>query len=320
MSQEQNQTDQQNTPQNFNSQPPKKNNTIMYWVVIGVLLVACIYLFFAKRQVVQENIVMEEQRDEAVQSRDTLQVDYNAALARLDMLVGKNSQLDSLVNNKESEIVRLKSQIQNILSNSRSTANDFARAKELIAQLNTKVKSYEERIAELESENSRLSNYSQLMQEERDETVAKNISLAQKVRLGALLHASNIRMSPIDLRKSGRKEKQTEKASRVDIFRISFDIDENRIAEAGDKDLFLRIIDPKGNLFNNKDHGSGASTTYDGQTLNYSTKKQIFLKEGEPVKNVVVDWQKDKDYAAGNYTIEIYYEGYKIGSGNVQLK
>jgi hypothetical protein len=225
-----------------------------------------------------------------------------------------------MVSGKDSEIGRLKSQIQSILNNSRANASDLSRARTLITQLNRKVKSYEERIAELEGENTRLSEYSQVVTKERDSTVTTNIALAQKVRLGAVLHASNIRMIPLDIRRSGKVEKETGKAKKVDVLRITFDIDENRIAENGVKDLYLRIVGPSGSLLSNAAYGSGVSSTYDGQSLNYTLAKQVSLKQGEPVSNVIVDWNQESNYERGDYKIEIFNEGYKIGGGSVHLK
>src|SRR5690606_9915002 len=89
--------------------------------------------------------------------------DYNAALARLDELVGKNAEMDSMLSSKSSEISDLKRQIQNILRNSQATAADLGKAKRLITLLNTKTKSYEERIAELENENQVLAGKNELL-------------------------------------------------------------------------------------------------------------------------------------------------------------
>ncbi|HRO42011.1 MAG TPA: hypothetical protein PL009_04220, partial [Flavipsychrobacter sp.] len=116
------------------------------------------------------------------------------------------------------------------------------------------------------------------------------------------------------------KEKETSKANRVDVFRVTFDIDENRIAEDGVKDLFVRIIAPSGNLLVNAAQGSGSTDTYDGQNLNYTTVKQISLKQGEPVSNISVDWHQDNSYERGAYQIEIYNEGYKIGNSSINLR
>jgi uncharacterized protein YoxC len=316
MSQEFNQSTRSDSPQ----QAPKRNNTWIYIGIIGLLLITNVYLFMNKNKVSTQRDQAFSQLDTVSTDRDNIKGEYDAALARLDMLVGKNSQLDSMVNSRDGEIGRLKSQIQNILSNSRSTATDLAKARSLLNSLNRKVKSYEERIAELEGENGRLTEYSGVVAKERDSTVTKNIALQQKVRLGAVLHASNIRMVPIDLRRGGKKEKETERASRVDLLRITFDIDENRIAESGVKDIYVQISGPDGSLLSNAAYGSGVTATANGETLNYTLAKEFALNQGEPVKNLVIDWNQNSNYKKGGYKIDIYNEGYKIGSGSVTLR
>lgn len=309
---------EQNTE--VNSPTPKRNNTTIYIAIIAVLLGLNIFLFVSRSRISSQRDEARSALDTLTTDRDAIKTEYDAALARLDLLVGKNAQLDSIVSNQNSELSRLRNEIQNILSNSRATAADYSRARKLVGQLNSKVKTYAERIAELEADNTRLNKYNAVLVEERDSTVTTNIALSQKVRLASVLHASNIRMVPIDLRRGGKREKETSKASRVDIFRITFDIDENRIAEDGVKELFIRILSPNGNLLSNAAYGSGVSETYDGQTLNYTLAKQISLKQGESVKDVVVDWHQDSNYERGDYKIEIFNEGYKIGSGSINLK
>lgn len=300
--------------------PTTKKNTWIFIAVIAVLLVGNIYLFVSKNNVTKEKDLANNQIDTMSVAMGIVQQDYDAALARLDMLTGKNAQLDSMVQGKDSEISKLRKQIQNILSNSRSTKSELNHAKELIGELNAMVKSYEEQIAELKDENARLTEYNSVVSKERDETVEKNISLQQKVKMGAVLHASNIRFVPIDLRRGGKKEKETSKAKNIDIFRLSFDIDENRIAEDGLKNIYIKIIDANGNMLSNTQNGSGTTSDAKGNDLNYTLLRQIYLKQNEPVKNVTADWTQTNSYAPGIYTIELYNEGYKIGSGNITLK
>ena len=38
------------------------------------------------------------------------------------------------------------------------------------------------------------------------------------------------------------------------------------------------------------------------------------------VDDVVVDWNQDSDYKAGDYKIEIFQGGFAVGSGNVTLR
>ncbi len=298
----------------------KRNPNLMYIGVIVALLGVCIYLFVSRNNALQKSVATSDTLIAVTTDRDNIQNEYDAALSRLDNLTGRNAQLDSMVAGQSGEIQRLRNQIQGILSNAKATSSDLSKARSLIAELNNRVKNYEERIAELEQENKQLNDYNQVVTKERDSTVTTNIALAQKVRLGAVLHASNIRLQPIDLRRNGRKEKTTERARKVDVLRIIFDIDENRIAQNGVKDLYLRILDPNGNLLSNAAYGSGVTDTYDGQTLNYTLAKQVDLKQNTPVQNIVADWNQDSDYAKGSYKIEVYNEGYKIGNGSITLR
>lgn len=318
MSQDFNSTSQSSLPPQ--QQPPKRNNTWIYIAVIAVLLGTNIYLFASRNKMSAEKETAEMQFAVSDSSRRTVEGEYSAALARLDELVSKNAQMDSLLSNRDGEISKLRREIDAIVKNKNATAADLGKAKRLIAQLNGKVKTYEERIAELEQANTDLTNTNTTLSAERDSAVTRNVGLEQKVRLGAVLHVSNIRMTPIDLRRGGSKQKETSRASRTDVLRIEFDIDENRIAESGRKELFLRITGPDGNILSNAAYGSGVTSTAEGQSLNYTLLKAIDLQQNQPVKNVTIDWKQDSDYARGSYNIEIYHDGYKVGGGSVTLK
>lgn len=299
---------------------PKKNNKWIYLAIIGLLIVTNIITVVKYSNVSKERDIAQSDFEYSDSTREAVQVDYNAALARLDELVSKNSQMDSMINDRDGEIAKLRKQIDAIVTDKNATKQQLAKASRLIKTLNDKVYSYEERIAQLEVDNERLGNENTTLTSERDSAMTQNIGLSQKVRLASVLHASNIRMTPIDLRRGGKKLKETSKANRTDVLRILFDIDENRIAESGRKDIYLKITGPQGRVLSNAAYGSGVTETYDGKPLNFTLYKKISLEQGKPVNDVVIDWNQDSDYEKGNYNIEIYHEGYMIGSGSVYLK
>lgn len=292
---------------------PQRNNTWIYLGVIAVLLGACIYLFFSRKTTIQQVQAVSGQRDSAVAAHESLNTEYQAAIARLDQLNTANSQLSNEIKDKDGELQRLRSQLQGIMSKQHRTEADNAKARALIARLNEKVASYEERIAALEGQNKELTAANTTLTEQ-------NTGLQRQVKLGAVLHASNIRMEAINLKHGGKKEVGTTKAKRADLIRISFDIDENRITESGTKDIFLRITGPDGRLLSNAVYGSGVTTLDDGQQLSYTLVKQVNLEQNTPVKDVQVDWNQDSDYQSGTYTIDLYNEGFRIGGGSVTLR
>jgi cell division protein FtsB len=308
------------------SQPPaqnnqgKKNNSIIYWVVILILLAGCLYLFMSKNKMAEDNNNALKQKQQQIDSvktdRSALQSDFDAASAKIDQLVSQNTKLDSALQGNKSEMLKLQTRIRSILSNGNATKAELKEAREMIANLNDQSRQYEARIAELEKENTVLTGKNKVLTKERDSTVQKNIVLK---KVGSVLHASNIRMEPLHVKRNG-KEVETNKAKKVNVLRVTFDIDENRIAESGSRQIYIRLIAPDGNVLSNSANASGSMTAANGSPLLFSVMKEIALVQNQPVKDIVLDWHQDGSYLTGNYTIEIYSEGYKVGSGTVTLK
>lgn len=298
----------------------RSGSPIIYWVIIALLLAACIFLFMSKNQMAEQDAAdkqnLEAKIDSVSSDRESLQKDFEAASAKIDQLVTENARLDSSLQMDNSELVALKSKIKGLLGKAKITKAELKKAQELIASLNSKTAQYEARIAELEKENEVLTGKNIVLTKERDSTVTQNIAIK---KLASVLHASNISLDPIHLKRNG-KEKETSKAKKVDVLRVKFDIDENRIAENGNRMIYVRIIASGGNTLNSAANGSGNLTTNKGDVIAYSMVKEIALIKEQPVKNLSLDWKQEGDYTPGNYMIEIYNEGFKIGSGNVTLK
>ncbi|MCW3120641.1 MAG: hypothetical protein JWQ38_133 [Flavipsychrobacter sp.] len=314
------QFNQSNPQQSMPNGPAKKNNSIIYLVIIFVLVAACVYLFVSKNQMATDNDMaskmMQHQIDSVQTDRASLQTDFNAASAKIDQLVSQNTKLDSALQGDKAAMAKMQAQIRTILSNKNATQAELKKAREMINELTGKTKDYETRIAELEKENTELTGKNQTLTKQVDSTSTVAAGLK---KVASVLHASNLRMEPIHKKHNG-KEKETTKAKRVDVLRIKFDIDQNRITESGSKQMYVRIIAPDGKVLSSASNASGMMDNSNGGQLQYSVMKSIALTQNEMVKDVTVDWNQDGDYPKGAYTIEIYNEGYKVGSGNVTLK
>src|SRR5690606_31182356 len=114
-----------------------------------------------------------------------------------------------------------------------------------------------------------------------------------------VLHASNIKILPIELKKGG-SEIETSRARRVDILRVKFDINENHLIEAGIHTLHLRIIDPEGKLIFNTGSGSGYFNIKNIELEQKFTKsRKIHFSDSEPIKDIIIDWEQSNDYLKG---------------------
>lgn len=296
---------------------PKKNYTTLLLVLLLVSVIANIWLLYSKNQVTEQNSFLITENTDLNAAKDTLQGQYDAALARLDELTGKNAELDQMMKDRDGEITKLKSEIKSLLNKRNASMADLKKAQSLIATLNKKATTYEERIAALEKENTTLTEGNARLTEQNDSLSGEAESLR---KLGSVLHISNIRMEPINLKKNGEKEVSTSKARKTDLLRVVFDIDENRVVNGGPVEIYVVIEGTDGKLLSNAAYGSGVTTDADGNPLNYTIVKRVNLEKAQKLTNVSVDWKQESNYQKGDYNISFYNNGYKIGSGSIHLK
>lgn len=251
--------------------------------------------------------------DSLAAANAALQAKYDAASAQLDANASRASTLEKLIAQKDAEIERLNKEKAELIRNNKKLVEELKANKKLISSLRDELadttRSYTARLDMLERDKGDLIR-------QKDSLMMR---YNQVVALASVLHASNTRIAAIHVKRNG-KEKDTKRARRADLLRITFDIDENRIAENGTKKLYLLVRNPEGMLMTSPAAGSGTTTNSNGKPLNYSLMKEIPLVTNQPVKDVTVDWNEEGDYQSGTYTIDIYNGGYRIGGGKAELK
>src|SRR5674476_294264 len=293
-------------------------------ILTGILVVALLgtwgYIIYDKNKTRQEKQDLTTQLVNSDSSKNELQRELDDAALRLDALKTSNVKADSLIRTKDKDIESLKSRVQSILNDRNATKEQLSEARRLIAQLKGNIDTYTAEIESLKAENTQLTEDKRAVTEQRD-IVQKNYDSASQVikqkenviDVGSTLQASNFSIEGIQERNSG-KEKVTTKAKRVDKLRISFDIDENRITPSGSKDIYVCITSPDGNPVTVDALGSGKFVTRDGIERPFTKKIQINYVQGKK-QPVTVEWSQNSSFQTGNYKIEIYNNGFKIGEG-----
>ncbi|MDQ6888862.1 MAG: hypothetical protein M3Z56_01080 [Bacteroidota bacterium] len=300
----------------------KNNNSrnILIGVLVAALLGTWGYIIYDHSVKKQKEDNLTAQIVNSDSSKNELQRELDDAALRLDALKTTNVKADSLLKTKDKDIEALKSRVQAILNDKHATAAQLAEARRLIAQLKGNIDTYTAEIESLKAENTQLTEDKRVVTQQRD-VVQKNYDSANQVikqkedviDVGSTLHASNFDIVGIREKHSG-KEKETTTAKRVDKLRISFDIDENRITPTGPKDLYIAITSPDGRPVVVEALGSGTFVTRDGVEKPYTKKVQINYVQGQK-EPVSVEWTQNSDFQTGDYKIEIYNNGFKIGEG-----
>lgn len=310
------------SPQN---QPPRKDSK---GIIIGVLAVILLgtwgYLLLNKNQQDQAHAIDQMQIAKVTEDKSNLQRSFDATLQRLDSLSGNNNELQGQLSEKTSEIAKMKAEIRSILNKKNATAAELTRAKTLIDELNSKVASLEEDVARLTQENETLTVEKTQLTADKEKlttdlqtTATAKEDLEKKVDVASTLNATNIAITPVDERRNGR-EKETTTAKRVDKLVISFDVD-NRIAQSGQTDVYVCITAPDGKPVSVPALGSDVFTTREEGQKSYTAKVPVQVEAGKK-KNVQFAWKQNSDFQRGDYKIEIYHNGFKIGEGTRTLK
>jgi predicted HTH transcriptional regulator len=138
------------------------------------------------------------------------------------------------------------------------------------------------------------------------------------LNVGSTLQASNFSIVGVEEKRSG-KEKSTSTAKRVDKLRISFDLNENLIAQSGTKEIFVCITAPDGTPVAVEALGSGTFSTRDGQQKFYTQKLNVNYTQNKK-QTVTFDWKQNTNFSVGNYKIEVYNNGFKVGEASRPLK
>jgi hypothetical protein len=296
-------------------------------VLIGLLAAGLLgtwgYVLYDKNKTQETIQVKSAEVTGATTARDSVQTIYNEALTRLDSLVGSNNTLTGQLTDRQTEIVKLKNQINGIMRNKNATASDLKRARNLISSLNEKISGLEAEVARLMGENQQLATSNTVLTNEKQQlttdlqstTQQKEEALA-KVDVGSTFSASNFSIRGVDEKGNG-KEKETDKAKKVNKLIVSFDV-ENRIAQSGPADLYVTVTAPDGQVITNPTLGSGTLTTRADGEKAFTTKQSIEYEQGTH-KTISFPLRQDK-FQTGDYKIEVFHNGFKIAEGTRNLR
>ena len=311
------------TPDSDNQSTGKGSKSAIIIVLAIAFLGSLGYAIFSnnKAQVIEQQ---QTQIAKVSDEKSNIQKSFDESLVRLDSMSSLSNGLKSKLTEKDNDIAKKKNEIRMILNKKNATAAELAKAKELVGQLNDKITTMEQDVARLTQDNQSLTQDKVVLTQDKDKltsdltaTTAVKEDLEKKVDVASTLNASNITITPVDVKSNG-KEKVTATAKRVNKLVITFDVD-NRIAQPGSTDVYVCVIGPDGKPITAQAMGSGTFTTREDGDKSYTTKLPVEIETAK-VKNVKFAFTPEGTFQQGNYTIQIYQNGFKIGEGTRELK
>ncbi|MBI3511157.1 MAG: hypothetical protein HY064_10875 [Bacteroidetes bacterium] len=294
----------------------------IYLTIIFLLAGLCVFLSFRYKelktivatheitieQVVKERDNVKTDLQELRTQYDALQTDDKNLNAELD---AKKKYIDSLlvVADKHQNDAYIIAKLKKETNTLREIMKGYVRTIDSLNQLNGKlIVEKQEVLTQLDKEKDK----SNQIQTDKDK-------LQNRIDRAAMLSTLNVKAVGVKSSKNGKKDTETTKAGKVDKIKVTFDIADNDLTVAGNKDIFIRVIQPDAQeMTESKDADHQFSF---GQTTAYFAAKKTIDYENQPMTALVnCHVAKDTTLPPGKYIIEIYADKVMIGTCGLVLE
>lgn len=220
--------------------------------------------------------------------------------------------------NDKYEAARLQvEKLQQELKNQKhKSAAEIAKLRSEIDTLRALLRHYVEEIDRLNKENEELRNENKVIKDKNKQlsnrveaTQKANEELNERMTLAERLNVTGLTLQALN--KKGKIEKKVTKAVQL---RATFTIPQNNSTPVGEKTIYMRIISPSGQLL-----GNGGTFSFEGGRVDYSAKTTIEYA-GEEIGGINMYWDVNTPLIAGDYTVELFADNFRLISRHFNLK
>ncbi len=309
-----------------NIQPKPRKSSSQYIVIFLILslIVTVLVLFY----LMQNNLSTQKSQYEKLLSEQ--KTGYEKDLKKLqDDLQEQIEKARQLGDDKKSIVDSLENTIKRVQGDREALRKTTQLSQDQVKKYKDKIEAYEmllqakdKEIDKLRAtaetlykENSNLKDIKNQLITENIEEKTKREQLQTKVDEAAIIKGENVQVNAVDKRGKETSGGQY-RASRIEKLNISFSIADNKIAKIGNKDIYLRVIEPTGAVLVNPN--TGGELKLPNQTLNYSARQQILFDNSRQRVNFV--FARTGEYQSGRHNVEFYCDGQRIGGGSFDIR
>ncbi|MEN8201730.1 MAG: hypothetical protein ABFS28_03980 [Bacteroidota bacterium] len=292
----------------------KKANVGVLYGVVGLLVVVlavAIYLLLDTRK--NLNLVSE---DLAVKTeyfrveRDSLEGELRNIYFQYDSLETDNVELQVEMSEQQQKIDKLISIQADDAYKIKMYKSEMETLRSVLRSYIVQIDSLNMQNQELLAENKQLRNTSRRLSTEKEQLEEEKEQLEEIKDLATTLQASQI-----DLVMLNKRDKESSRIRTAVKVRIDFVLRANKVTQAGEKSIYLRILRPDQVLLGSPDL---QMFEFEEEQLPASASRVVnYENEDLPVS---IFWTNDGEIVPGEHTVELYSEGKVVGSSSFVLK
>ncbi|MCF6297229.1 MAG: hypothetical protein L3J08_04470 [Flavobacteriaceae bacterium] len=289
----------------------KSSNNKTLLIALAFLLLALIgYTFYNNNDHKEAVQFLQDEKEQIIGNLTAIEDKY-------DIAISQNTSLSDSLTIEKGKIIALKDSVMKMTKVNSSTLrryrNQLSSLKSTNERLLVEVDSLRLTNNLLTEEKDSINSQLELQTSYNDTLVAQNTDLAKKVEIGGKINVENVVVTALKKRSNG-KYTETNKAQKTDAMKINFRLIENEIATPGDKDAYIVLKNPKGQIINAK----GTFILKGGAEAKYTDHTIVNYENSNLDVTMLVERKGDK-YEKGIYPIQVFVEGKLAGEAKLKL-
>ncbi len=283
-------------------------------IALGILVALFIGTAFYTSKLIKEK---NENEAMLISEKKQVMTDLSNMAKQYDIAIGENEIANQ-------DLVAAKERIQGLMDSlkiSQNSVNSLWRYKKKFLAL-------QEEMDVLLAENDRLKVENELLATSLDSTqvqlaertmftdslLVQNTELANVVEDASALQTVGLKGFGVIERNSG-KQIPTERARRSDKIKVCFTVAKNPLAEAGDNELYVQVIDPQNNVL-----GSNDQIQFEDKVLNYSLISRFNYENRNLNICEFIAPNDDEKFEKGRYTVNVFNAKNLISTSEFTLR
>lgn len=308
-------------PNDPKNKSPKKNVLMFVGIIVAALLAG--WLVFStvranrKAQAIQNQLEQVE-LDNARRDLEREYQDLNDEFAQFEnsrRFITDDSVKRELNDKYEAARLQVEKLQQELTNQKKKSSAEIAKLRSEIETLRGLLRHYVEEIdrlnkenEQLRSENKEIKERNQRLNTQVQETSRRNEQLSERMTLAERLNVTGLSLTALN--KKGKTEKKVAKAQQL---MVKFTIPQNNSTPVGEKTIYMRLVSPSGQIL-----GGGGTFAFEGGQVEYSARK-IVEYQGEEINDVTIYWDIDTPLIAGEYTVELFCDNFRLISRKFNL-
>ena len=288
--------------------PKSKNGLVILLIILIVALISAIVILYS-------NTSRKSQEQAEIQQiiedqKKSLQKELTDLIGEYDALKTNNDSMNNMIAGQTEKIKRLLGERASILALITKYKKELGTLREVLKSYIAQVDSLNTRNQQLVQENVEVKTNLEQARTENLKISQEKDQLSTQVQKASVITTSNILVTPLN-----KRDKPEKKLKNILKLKVCFTMRENSIAKAGNKDVYIRITRPDGNVIA---YSQTDVFDFQGQQIVFSAKRQVEYDNKDI--DVCIFWDNNKQLILGEYTIDIFTDGSLIGTTKYTIR